>query len=187
MGPGCPGLGKTLATPRIYLTGSVAIEHGEQLIRERDFPGRQGRIAFVYLALHRHRTVHRDEMLTAIWPDDATIQGDSGLDPIMSKLRGVLRTGFHPAQAGIEVSAGTIALQIPDDDLGGHRGGGQCPGRSRRRASPERSHCRVGPGEYGGGDYAAAISRRMPRRRGSNHNAACCAPCSCGRCNVSSR
>ena len=102
-----------MATPRIYLTGSVAIEHGEQLIRERDFPGRQGRIAFVYLALHRHRAVHRDEMLTAIWPDEATIQGDSGLDPILSKLRGVLRTGFHPAAAGIEVSAGTIALQIP--------------------------------------------------------------------------
>lgn len=114
MGPGCPALGKTLATPRIYLTGNVYIEHGEQLIRERDFPGRQGRIAFVYLALHRHRTVHRDEMLSAIWPDETTIQGDSGLDPIMSKLRGVLRTGFHPAQAGIEVSAGTIALQIPD-------------------------------------------------------------------------
>ena len=114
MGPGCPGLGKTLATPRIYLTGNVYIEYGEQLVRERDFPGRQGRIAFVYLALHRHRTVHRDEMLTAIWPDDTTIQGDSGLDPIMSRLRGVLRTGFHPAQAGIEVSAGTIGLQIPD-------------------------------------------------------------------------
>jgi DNA-binding SARP family transcriptional activator len=114
LGPGCPGLGKTLATPRIYLTGSVAIEHGEQLIRERDFPGRQGRIAFVYLALHRHRTIHRDEMLSAIWPGEATIQGDSGLDPIMSKLRGVLRTGFHPAPAGIEVSAGTIRLHVPD-------------------------------------------------------------------------
>jgi len=48
----------------------VAIEHGEQLIRERDFPGRQGRIAFVYLAAHRHRAVARDELLSAIWPDD---------------------------------------------------------------------------------------------------------------------
>ena len=108
-----PTTSKNLATPRIYLTGSVAIEHGEQLIRDRDFPGRQGRIAFVYLALHRHRTIQRDELLTAIWSDEATIQGDSGLDPIMSKLRGVLRTGFHPAPAGIEVSAGTIALQLP--------------------------------------------------------------------------
>lgn len=100
-------------TPRIYLTGSVAIEHGEQLIRERDFPGRQGRIAFVYLALHRHRTVHRDEMLSAIWPDDT---GDSGLDPILSKLRAVLRSaGLHPGEAGIEAGGGTIALRLPDE------------------------------------------------------------------------
>ena len=113
MGADCPGLGETLVTPRIYLTGSVAIEHGEQLIRERDFPGRQGRIAFAYLALNRHRTIHRDELLTAIWPDEAAIQGETGLDPIMSKLRGVLRTAFQPAPAGIEVSAGTIALQLP--------------------------------------------------------------------------
>ncbi len=101
-----------MATPRIYLTGSVAIEHGEQLIRERDFPGRQGRIAFAFLALHRHRTIHRDEMLTAIWPDH---QGDGGLDPILSKLRGVLRTaGFTPGEAGIEATGGTIALRLPD-------------------------------------------------------------------------
>ena len=107
---GCLGLGETLETPRIYLTGSVAIEHGEQLVRERDFPGRQGRVAFVYLALHRHRTVHRDELLTAIWPDES---GDSGLDPIISKLRGMLRAAGLAAGAGIDVSAGTVALQLP--------------------------------------------------------------------------
>ena len=100
-----------METPRIYLTGSVAIEHGEQLVRERDFPGRQGRVAFVYLALHRHQTVHRDELLTAIWPDD---QGDSGLDPILSKLRGILKAaGFTAADAGISVGGGAIALQLP--------------------------------------------------------------------------
>jgi DNA-binding SARP family transcriptional activator len=109
--PGCAGLGKTLATPRIYLTGSVAIEYGDQLVRERDFAGRQGRIAFVYLAVHRHRAVARDEMLTAIWPDDT---GDAGLDPILSKLRGVLRSaGLPPGDARIEVSAGAITLQLP--------------------------------------------------------------------------
>ena len=107
----CRSLGKTLETPRIYLTGSVVIERGEHLVRERDFPGRQGRIAFVYLALHRHQTVHRDELLTAVWPDD---KGDSGLDPIISKLRGVLKSaGFAPNDAAIHVSGGTVALQLP--------------------------------------------------------------------------
>src|SRR5688572_23962503 len=113
LGRGCPSLGKTLATPRIYLTGSVAIEHGEQLIRERDFPGRSGRVAFVYLALHRHHTVHRDEMLTALWPDD---QDDAGLDPILSKLRGVLKSAaFTPGAAAIDSTGGTITLRLPSD------------------------------------------------------------------------
>ena len=82
--------------PRIYLTGSVAIEHGEHLVRERQFPGRQGRIAFVYLAAQPPPAVHREELLGAIWPGDAPAQTDSGLDAILSKLRGVLKTaGFR--------------------------------------------------------------------------------------------
>ena len=109
---GCRDLGRTLVIPRIYLTGSVAIEHGEQLIRERQFPGRQGRIAFVFLALNRHRPIHRDELLGAIWPGDAPAQTDSGLDAILSKLRAMLKTAGM-TDAGITVSSGSIALQLP--------------------------------------------------------------------------
>jgi DNA-binding SARP family transcriptional activator len=101
-----------LLIPRIYLTGGVAIEHGEQLLRERQFPGRQGRIAFVFLALNRHRSVHREELLGAIWPNDAPAQTDSALDAILSKLRSMLKSaGF--AAAGIDVNSGTVALQLP--------------------------------------------------------------------------
>ncbi len=108
--------GADVVIPRIYLTGSVAIEHGEHLIRERQFPGRQGRIAFVYLAVNRHRSIHRDELLAAIWPDDAPAQTESGLDAILSKLRGTLKSaGFAPADAGVTVSSKTIALQLPID------------------------------------------------------------------------
>ena len=102
--------------PRIYLTGSIAIEHGENLIRERQFPGRQGRIAFVFLAVNRHRSIHRDELLGAIWPDDAPAQTDTGLDAILSKLRSMLRSsGFAAADAGVTVNSRTIALQLPSD------------------------------------------------------------------------
>jgi DNA-binding SARP family transcriptional activator len=104
-----------LATPRLYLTGSVTIEHGEQLVRERQFPGRQGRIAFVFLALNRHRPIHRDELLGAIWPGDAPQQTDSGLDAILSKLRGVMKSAGFGSGAGISVSSGTISLQLPAD------------------------------------------------------------------------
>src|SRR5439155_226863 len=42
-------------TLRIYLAGEVAIERGEQLLREADLPGRQGRLALVYLVMERER------------------------------------------------------------------------------------------------------------------------------------
>ena len=107
---------KALVIPRIYLAGSVAIEHGEHLIRERQFPGRQGRIAFVFLAVNRHRSIHRDELLGAIWPDEAPAQTDSGLDAILSKLRGTLKSaGLARADAGVSVNSKTIALQLPRD------------------------------------------------------------------------
>jgi DNA-binding SARP family transcriptional activator len=92
----------------------VAIEHGDHLVREKQFPGRQGRIAFVFLAINRHRSVHREELMGAIWPDDAPAQSDSALDAILSKLRSMLKTaGLAPPAAGIDVSSGSIALQLP--------------------------------------------------------------------------
>ena len=113
LAPGCRNLGRTLVIPRIYLTGSVAIEHGAQLVRERQFPGRQGRTTFVFLAVNRHRPIHRDELLAAIWPGDAPAETDSALDAILSKLRAVLKAaGFS---AGITVNSGSISLQLPAD------------------------------------------------------------------------
>jgi DNA-binding SARP family transcriptional activator len=100
-----------LATPRIYLTGQVAIEHGDQLLRERGFPGRQGRIAFVYLAVRRHHTITRGELSAAIWNDEGTTS-DGSLDPILSKLRSALRS-VGLADAGIDAAAGVVALQLP--------------------------------------------------------------------------
>jgi len=100
--------------PRIYVSGAIAIEHGDQLVRERQFPGRQGRIAFAFLTVNRHRPVHRDELMGAIWPGDAPAQTDSALDAILSKLRALLKSaGFSAADANVAVSSGTIALALP--------------------------------------------------------------------------
>ena len=70
------------------------------------------------LGVNRHQSVHREELLGAIWPDDAPAQTESGLDAIFSKLRGTLKSAdFGPADAGVTVSSGTIALQLPIDAL----------------------------------------------------------------------
>ena len=103
-----------MSIPRIYLTGTLAIEHGELLVREKQFPGRQGRVAFVFLAVNRHRSVQREELMGALWPGDAPAQTDASLDAILSKLRSMLKgAGLAPPDAGIEVSSGSAALQLP--------------------------------------------------------------------------
>lgn len=101
-------------TPRIYLTGSIAIEHEGRLVSERSFPGRQGRLAFAYLVANRHRTIQRDDLVSAIWCGGEAGQADTALDAIISKLRGVMRTAGLPASESAIVSmSGTIALTLP--------------------------------------------------------------------------
>jgi DNA-binding SARP family transcriptional activator len=48
----------------MYLRGELRVElAGEQ----RELRGRQGRLAFAYLVLHRDRAVRRDELIEALW------------------------------------------------------------------------------------------------------------------------
>lgn len=101
--------------PRIYLTGALAIEHGDHLLRDTRFPGRQGRTTFVFLALNRHRSVHRDELMGAVWPGDAPAQTDAALDALLSKLRATLKSaGFSPREAGVDAASGVVTLRLPE-------------------------------------------------------------------------
>jgi DNA-binding SARP family transcriptional activator len=105
-----------LASARIYLTGHVAIEHGEAMVSEREFPGRQGRIAFVYLALRRDQPTSRAEITNILWPEQEPADPETALSAILSKLRRLLRqAGWGPTEAAIEVCSGTISLRLPAD------------------------------------------------------------------------
>jgi SARP family transcriptional regulator, regulator of embCAB operon len=105
-----------LATPRIYLTGRVSIEHGDILVDERRLSGRQGRLAFVFLAVDRHRMVSRDELVSAIWPHGPPKEVETALSAILSKLRAALKkAGLRRDDAGIDVRLGSIELHLPPD------------------------------------------------------------------------
>ena len=54
-------------------------------------PGAQGRLAFVYLATHRHATVGRDELAEIIWPEEPPPKTEVAFSAILSKLRGALK------------------------------------------------------------------------------------------------
>src|SRR6266550_8227086 len=77
---------------RIYLTGEVAIERGEQLLRDGDLPGRQGRLALVYLVTERERAVTQAELAELLWPDSLPSSWPVALSAVISKLRQKLAT-----------------------------------------------------------------------------------------------
>ena len=86
-----------MAPARIYLTGHVAIEHGDSVVTEREFPGRQGRLAFVYLTIRRDQPTSRAEITSLLWPDQEPADPDTALSAILSKLRRLLRrAGWKP-------------------------------------------------------------------------------------------
>jgi SARP family transcriptional regulator, regulator of embCAB operon len=72
---------------RIYLAGEVAVEHGEQLLREADLAGRQGRLALVYLVAERERAVTQSELAELLWPDSLPPSWPVALSAVISKLR----------------------------------------------------------------------------------------------------
>ena len=64
-----------LSQVSIELCGEVRLEVDGRR-RERELPGRLGRVLLAYLALNRHRAVTRDELIEALWPNGAP--GDPG-------------------------------------------------------------------------------------------------------------
>jgi len=82
---------------------------------EQELPGRQGRLLTAYLLANRTRTVSRDELLEALWPDGR----DGGLAPLLSKVRRVLPLdGFRPVtELWIDVEAAAAAVHDAESAL----------------------------------------------------------------------
>ena len=76
---------------RGYVCGRLAIELGETVLHEADFPARQGRRLWTYLVLRRRWPVGRDELAGAIWGDAVPDAWDVTLSALVSRLRAVLR------------------------------------------------------------------------------------------------
>src|SRR2546429_5167314 len=77
---------------RIYLTGEVAVERGDHLLRDGDLPGRQGRLALVYLVAERERAVTQAELAELLWPDSLPASWPVALSAVIRKLRQKLAT-----------------------------------------------------------------------------------------------
>jgi SARP family transcriptional regulator, regulator of embCAB operon len=96
----CRYLGKTLAETRIQLCGRLVVRLEGRRVEEA-LPGRQGRLAFAFLAVNRRRTVTRDELTDALWSDHTR---SDRLSPLISKLRQVVPLDGR----------GDVRLALPD-------------------------------------------------------------------------
>ncbi|HEY7858029.1 MAG TPA: BTAD domain-containing putative transcriptional regulator [Candidatus Nanopelagicales bacterium] len=98
----------TLAAPvpgRIQLCGALVVELGGHRL-ETGLPGRQGRLLFSYLTLHRHRSCGRDELSQALWGDHVPPAGDAGLNALISKLRRSLGPGIVEGRSSLHLMLG---------------------------------------------------------------------------------
>src|SRR3954470_11950937 len=95
-------------TTRIELCGRLLVEiDGEEL--HGALPGRQGRLLFAYLVMHRSRPVRRDELVEALWAEDGQpASGDALLRPPLSRLRKALGPGRLEGRT-------ELTLVLPDD------------------------------------------------------------------------
>lgn len=98
---------------KIYLAGSICIEAGEALLKERQLPRRQGRLALALLAAEHARAVARDELADLLWPDEPPDSWEVALRAVISKLRNVLRSLGWPIAEPIATAFGCYQLQVP--------------------------------------------------------------------------
>lgn len=70
-------------------------------------PGRQGRLAFAFLTLNRHRVVTRGALAEALWPIDQPALVDTALSALLSKLRKALGASALDGR-------GDVRLVLPD-------------------------------------------------------------------------
>ena len=108
-------VGAELAAAKAQLCGRFILELDGRRV-EQELPGRQGRLLTAYLLANRTRTVTRDELLEALWPDGR----DGGLAPLLSKVRRVLPLdGHRPAVPGLwlDVEAAAAAVHRAESAL----------------------------------------------------------------------
>jgi SARP family transcriptional regulator, regulator of embCAB operon len=87
---------------RIQLCGRLAVElNGRQV--ENALPGTKGRLLFAYLVLNRDRRMTRDELLTAVYGDDASPDQHPSLSVLLSKLRNVIGRELLAGRSEIEL------------------------------------------------------------------------------------
>jgi DNA-binding SARP family transcriptional activator len=100
---------------RVYLSGPIAVEvDGRVVVREKNFRGKQGRLAFVYLVCLRTRSVSRDEIAYLIWSDQAAPSWEISLSAIISRLKALFAiSAIADSEAQLKTDTTQCQLYLP--------------------------------------------------------------------------
>jgi SARP family transcriptional regulator, regulator of embCAB operon len=94
-------MGEARAT-RIQLCGRLVVELDGRRVEDA-LPGAKGRVLFAYLVLNRDRRTSRDELLTAVYGQEASPDQHPSLSVLLSKLRSVIGQELLSGRSEIEL------------------------------------------------------------------------------------
>lgn len=98
---------------RIILLGRIAIERGEAIATGSSLAGRRSEIVFAYLALEHRRTVSRDELADALWPELLPDTWNAALRGVLSDVRRFLERAGLSAADTLVTEQGRLRLHLP--------------------------------------------------------------------------
>jgi DNA-binding SARP family transcriptional activator len=99
---------------RLYLTGQVAVEAEDGLVRGNDFPSPQALLVFVFLAAGRRSSLTAEHLAAALWRHDGRPRAwDGAMSAILSKIRSLLQSRLPTAALDISRRFGRIRLDLP--------------------------------------------------------------------------
>jgi DNA-binding SARP family transcriptional activator len=90
------------ADPKIQLCGRLVVELGGRRVEDA-LPGVGGRLVFAYFVLNRVRPIPRDELLMAIYGEEATPDHHPRLSVLLSKLRRVVGSELLSGRSELEL------------------------------------------------------------------------------------
>jgi len=99
---------------KVFLAGRVAVEANGRVLAERDFPGRQGRLLFAYLAAEKGRAVPKDELAEVLWGESPPRSWNTALTVLVSKLRALLAASGVDGASALSSAFGCYRLEFPD-------------------------------------------------------------------------
>lgn len=110
---------------RVYVLGQLKVECDSGLLRQRDLPGNQARVALAMLAVEHRHPISRDEIADELWPGELPASWQTALRAIISKVRSSLaNAGVNPPSIGnafgcyqLQLNGGWLDLDAAADAL----------------------------------------------------------------------